>query len=1023
VQVYGVDSRFQQFHGAPGLPIDGFDADSRDVLLSPVLARELGAEAGATVLLRVQRPSDIPIESLHGRKDDVGRTLRLTVRAVVAPENLGEFSLRPQQGDVRAAFVPLARLQRDLAIGDRANALLVTKRADTSDATTALENVLRRRAALEDVGLKLRSLAAQGAIALESASAILDDVRANAAVAAAEAVSLNPQPVFTYLANTIRAGDREIPYSLVTALNLPAIVPSGQLDNAAGAPATPVGAGRDITAPIVLNEWAARELRAKPDDTVTLDYYVWEDPGRLATRSAEFQVAAIVAIADAAADRDLAPEYPGITGTESLRDWDPPFPMDLGRIRDVDEAYWDQYRTTPKAFVPLQVGQRLWRSRYGALTSIRLAPAAGVAMDAAQRDFATSLRTSLDPIALGLTVRDVRTEGLNASQGATDFGEYFTYFSFFLVVSALTLAALFFKLGVEQRVREVGLLRAVGFTTAEVRRLFTAEALLLACIGCALGVGGAIAYGALMMAGLRTWWVDAVGTTSLALHISPVSLSAGAIGGLLAAVVCIWWTLRALARVSERNLLAGEIAASGAMAETTVPAKRRRPTIAVLFVAAGLALLAASYSGTIPAAGGFFGGGVALLLAWLAFTAFRLRQPSRSLVSAGAAPLWRLGVRNAGHRPGRSVLAIAVIAAATFIVISVDAFRRDEQAATADPHSGTGGFPLLVDTLLPIAHDPNSDEGRELLGLTRGDGVEIVPFRIRPGDDASCLNLYAPQQPRILGAKPEFLRTGRFAFGSTLDGSETSNPWLLLERDLGDGAVPVAGDANSLTYVLHKAVGDEITFDHGGRPIRLRIVAALSDSIFQGELVMSEANFLTLFPEQEGYQFLLVDAPADRIEATSAAIEDRLADFGADAASTAARLAEFHRVENTYLSTFQTLGGLGLLLGTLGMAAVLLRNVLERRRELALLGAVGYGHRHVFVIVIVESTLILVSGLAAGTICALIAILPAVLERGGRLPGGAWVLLLAVFVTGLAASVAAARAALQTPLVEALRTG
>ena len=64
--------------------------------------------------------------------------------------------------------------------------------------------------------------------------------------------------------------------------------------------------------------------------------------------------------------------------------------------------------------------------------------------------------------------------------------------------------------------------------------------------------------------------------------------------------------------------------------------------------------------------------------------------------------------------------------------------------------------------------------------------------------------------------------------------------------------------------------------------------------------------------------------------------------FGGDATSTAERLARFHRVENTYLSTFQTLGGLGLLLGTVGLATVLLRNVLERRRELALLAAVGY---------------------------------------------------------------------------------
>jgi hypothetical protein len=54
---------------------------------------------------------------------------------------------------------------------------------------------------------------------------------------------------------------------------------------------------------------------------------------------------------------------------------------------------------------------------------------------------------------------------------------------------------------------------------------------------------------------------------------------------------------------------------------------------------------------------------------------------------------------------------------------------------------------------------------------------------------------------------------------------------------------------------------------------------------------------------------LLIEAPADRVPELTSLIEDRLSDFGADARSTAERLAEFHRVENTYLSTFQTLGG------------------------------------------------------------------------------------------------------------------
>ncbi len=71
-------------------------------------------------------------------------------------------------------------------------------------------------------------------------------------------------------------------------------------------------------------------------------------------------------------------------------------------------------------------------------------------------------------------------------------------------------------------------------------------------------------------------------------------------------------------------------------------------------------------------------------------------------------------------------------------------------------------------------------------------------------------------------------------------------------------------------------------------------------------------------------------------------LEDRLSDFGVDVTDTRARLTAYHQVENTYLSTFQALGALGLLLGTFGLAAVLARNVLERRRELGLLGAIGF---------------------------------------------------------------------------------
>ena len=130
----------------------------------------------------------------------------------------------------------------------------------------------------------------------------------------------------------------------------------------------------------------------------------------------------------------------------------------------------------------------------------------------------------------------------------------------------------------------------------------------------------------------------------------------------------------------------------------------------------------------------------------------------------------------------------------------------------------------------------------------------------------------------------------------------------------------------------------------------------------------------------------------------------------------------FHRVENTYLATFQTLGGLGLILGTVGLGAVLLRNVLERRRELALMRAVGYNARHLSLMVLAENALLLFAGLAAGTGCAIVAIAPAWLERGGGVPLlSLGALLVAVIVTGFGASLAATIAAVRSPLLGALR--
>jgi putative ABC transport system permease protein len=1017
-RVYGVDDRFWSFHGVAGVT----GPENRDAFLSPALAQQIGAATGDAILVRVQRPTDVPLESLHGQRDNAGRSLRLTIAKVVPADSLGEFSLEAQQGDVAAVFVPLTRLQQDLEIPGRVNTILVsTGLSPPVDAAAALRALVRREAGLEDLGFLVETADSPDVLVVGSPAGLLDDAHAKAAMSALEGASLQAGALFTYLANSIRIGEREIPYSLVTALDLRTFQPVFR--------PTPAP---ESDGPIVLNEWAATELQARTGDPVTLQYYAWEEPGRLATKTATLTVAGVVPIDRG--DRQMAPTYPGITDSPTLDDWDPPFPVDLRRIRPVDEAYWKKYRTTPKAFVPLEVGQRLWQTRYGSMTSIRIHPAAGQSLSGIRDRYAQRLRAAADPFALGLGVIDVRARGLEASHGATDFGEYFVYFSFFIVVSALLLVALFFKLGIEQRVREVGLLRAVGFGPARVRSLFLQEGALLAVVGSALGVAGALAYAWVMMYGLRSWWVDAVGTTALAVHVSPASLAGGVIGGVLAAIACIWWTLRALSRISERSLLMGTIEDPQLLDSQSVSGPRaglRRwkwPMATLTLAVFALLLLAGAAAGIVERAAAFFGAGSALLVSSLCGIAWLLRRRSRRGIDGhGWMSVSRLGMRTATYRPARSVLSIAVIASATFILVSVEAFRRGDRLADSGPHSGVGGYDLIVETLLPIVRDPNTREGRDALNVfDLPEGIAFEPLRVLPGDDASCLNLYQPVNPRIVAASESFVREGRFAFQGSLAATdaERANPWLLLERVEPDGAIPVIADANSMTYVLHKKLGEDVVIARGDGQVRLRLVAALSDSIFQGELLMAEQPFSTLFPEQQGYRLLLVRAgnePVDRLEAS---LESGMADFGARVTGTAERLAQFHRVENTYLSTFQTLGGLGLMLGTFGLATVLLRNVLERKRELALLGAVGFRRGHVMTMVVAENVLLLVSGLAAGALSAALAITPAAAERGSHLPftSGSALLMAAVLVTGLLSSVLAMRAATRLPLLASLRS-
>jgi ABC-type antimicrobial peptide transport system permease subunit len=222
-------------------------------------------------------------------------------------------------------------------------------------------------------------------------------------------------------------------------------------------------------------------------------------------------------------------------------------------------------------------------------------------------------------------------------------------------------------------------------------------------------------------------------------------------------------------------------------------------------------------------------------------------------------------------------------------------------------------------------------------------------------------------------------------------------------------------------WILHKQLGDDIVLQNeAGESVKLRLVALLKTSIFQSELLISEANFLKHFPSQSGYGYFLFET--DQTTQLTALLERRLKDVGLDATSTTQKLTHFQAVENTYLSTFQTLGGLGLLLGTLGLGIVLLRNVIERRGELAALRAFGFRRSVLSQMLLAENGFTMFMGLAIGTVSALIAVAPHIISHGTSVPWNSLGLtLIAIYGTGLIASALAVYFALRAPLLPALK--
>ena len=1033
VQVLGVDAEFWRLSpsGRPIFPENAAPTNPTPLAVNESLARRLGVKVGDTVVIRMERPSAISKDApLSGSTNDE-TTLRRQVTAVVSAEDFGSFQLTASQTGNDTLFLPLAELQAELEKKGRVNAFLSQKETVTPAASGGASAHVRHIVppfplegpVLEDFALKLAKVEGSGTEwELSTDRVFLDNALAEKVLQAKQ----GSYGVLTYLVNGLSSEKTKerTPYSMVT--GIPAATFSALGVN------MPESLAESGEQPAAISQWLAEDLNLALGDTFELRYFSVGLGRELQEKNSTFTVRGIIPMNQPSLNKAWTPEFPGVSDVDNCRDWQPGIPVKLDAIRDKDEKYWDDYHGTPKAFIPLGVGQRLWGNRFGNLTSVRF-PFKGEDEAALRKELAALFKLS----DIGLVPRDFRGEATAAAKGSVDFGGLFIGLSMFLIASALIFSALLFLFTLEKRIPQVGVLLAIGWKPKKVRWVLLGEAGVIALIGTALGLAGGMLYTKLALAGLNSVWSGATVGMKLIYQANPATVAIAFVSGILASMGILWLASRRLLKTTARELLAGE-----AWTQTTKkPGKPGRPGTATkplgllrgvwpallsLVLAIGLSLAAGKASSAEAVAGMFFGAGFLLLLAgmliirrWL----IGLETGGEGAVAPVAGSLGAIGLRNVTRRRGRSLSVIGMMAGGVFLVIAVNAFRLSADSDTTKRNTGTGGFALLGESTLPIYEDLNSEAAWDTFALDDKlmKEASVVPFRVREGDDASCLNLNRAQNPVLTAVNPAPLTStmkspDRFAFAS--------GSWSMIAGKAPAGeAIPAIADQATALWGLGKGVGDTLTYtDAAGKEFQVKLVALLAGSVLQGKLVISEENYLARFPDAAGYRFFLIDAPSAKAAEISAHLTKQIQTRGLALEPASDRLAAFMAVQNTYIGIFTVLGGLGVLLGTAGLGVLAARNILERKGEFGVMQALGFLPSALRRMVLSEHAALLAAGLALGLLSAALAVWPNVQQSGGALPVGFLLWLnVGILAFGVAVCWLAARLALSGRLLDAVR--
>ncbi len=554
---------------------------------------------------------------------------------------------------------------------------------------------------------------------------------------------------------------------------------------------------------------------------------------------------------------------------------------------------------------------------------------------------------------------------------AIDFSGLMIGLSFFVIVTALLLTRLLFSLYLEGRKAEFHQMQILGFSASELKKIYLGEVLFTSLLTTPLGSILGIPLGFILLWGFNNGWQGAVNGASLSFCWSFQSIFISYLLTEILILITVHFSLRKW-NLPKKN----QNQKPPAYGKKTVIALLLFAVIfpSVLFASQQLQMILLVLSGiTLLALGYFYSG----------YLVYRCSHIKTSL------SFFTLALRNLGRNPKRSLAVFLMLSIATFLIFTISVNRKSITLQSSGLSSGTGGITYYMESALPLIGDLNQPDVRNKMKLEElNKEVRFIPLPTILGSEASCLNLNRVVRPHISGISPDALR-GRFSFRTFLPSfAELPDPWEILNHQESDPTlIPAVADMDVIQWILGKKLGDVILVNSPtGTIYKLKLMAGLENSLFQGHLLISQKNLHRIFPDQAGASLFMITSPPALTAKTKSLLDKNLGPFGLHLEKGMDRLNRFHQVQNTYLSVFALLGALSLILGCGGLSILNRRNIMERSAELRQLMVLGFSFPQLKRMIFYENFILFVAAISLGILASIPIFFLVINSPGGQLP-------------------------------------